>query len=58
MKKWTPHNRNDLCWWFFYVNDNAKVTFDTPEIMSYMLFYSNHVFSFNLITKLRKGLLY
>jgi len=58
MKKWRPHNRNALCWWFFYVIDNARVTFDTPQIMRYMLCYFDHVFSFNPRTKLRKGLIY
>jgi hypothetical protein len=58
MQKWRPHNRNVLCWWFFYLNDNAKVTFDTPQIMCYMLCYFDNVFSFNPRTKLRKGLIY
>jgi hypothetical protein len=40
------------------VNDNVKVTFDTPQIMHYMLCYSDHVFFFNPRTKLRKGLIY
>jgi hypothetical protein len=43
-KKWTPHNRNNLCWSFFYVNDNGKVTLDAPQIMHCMLCYSNLVF--------------
>jgi hypothetical protein len=32
---------------FFCVNDNAKVIFDAPQIMHYMLCYSKLIFLFN-----------
>jgi hypothetical protein len=57
-KKWRPHNKNVLCWSFFYVNDNGEMTFDAFQIMCHILCYSNHMFSFNPRTKLRKVLIY
>jgi hypothetical protein len=54
-KKWRPHNRNVLCWSFLCVNDNKKVTFDAPQIMHYILCYSN---SFDPKMKLKKGLIF
>jgi hypothetical protein len=32
---------NVLCWSFFYLNDNGKVTFDGPQVMHYMLCHPN-----------------
>ncbi len=32
-KEWRPHNKNALCWPFFYVNDNTKMTFVVTQIM-------------------------
>jgi hypothetical protein len=50
-KKQRLHN-----WSFFYVNDNAKMILDAPQIMHCMFYYSNPLFSFNSRMKLRKGL--
>jgi hypothetical protein len=36
-KKWHPHNRNALCWSFYYVNDNLKVNLDVPQMMCCLL---------------------
>jgi len=55
-KKQRLHNRNALCWSFFYVNDNAKMILDAPQIMRCMFYYYNPLFSFNSRMKLRKGL--
>jgi hypothetical protein len=30
-KKW--HDRNALCWSFYYVNYNSKVNLDVPQMM-------------------------
>jgi hypothetical protein len=54
-KKWRSHNRNVLCWSFLCVNDNKKVTFYAPQIMHYILCYSN---SFDPKMKLKKGLIF
>jgi hypothetical protein len=41
------------------VNNNAKVIIDVaPQIMHYMLYYSNVMFSFNSRRKARKDLIY
>ncbi len=32
-KKWCPHNRNALCWSFYYVNDNLKMNLDVFQMM-------------------------
>ncbi len=57
-KKQRPHNRNVLCWSFFYVNDDGEMTLDAFQIMCHKLCYCNHMFSFNSRIKLRKVLIY
>ncbi len=54
-KKQRLHNRNALCWSFFYVNDNAKMIFDAPQIMHCMFYYSNPLLPFNSRMTLKKG---
>jgi hypothetical protein len=56
-KKWSPHNRNVLCWSFFYVGDKAKMIFDAPQIMHCMLCHSNPMLSFNPKMKWKEGLI-
>ncbi len=59
-EKWRPHNRNALCWPFFYLNDNAKwhLIYFKSCVNNCMLCYSNPMFSFNPRMKLKKGLIF
>jgi hypothetical protein len=36
-KKWHLHNRNELCWSFYYVNENSKVNLDVLQMMCCLL---------------------
>jgi hypothetical protein len=29
-KKWKRHNRNVICWAFYYVNDDKEIDFRNP----------------------------
>ncbi len=56
-KKWRPHNRNVLCWSFYYVNDNLKINLDVLQMMRCLLCNFQFVFFVNLRKQLREGLI-
>ncbi len=33
-----PHNKNSLCWFFYFVNSNSKITFHVPQTTRCLLF--------------------
>ncbi len=37
------HNMNAICWVFYCMNDGKDVDGGSPQIMSCMYFYNNHV---------------
>jgi hypothetical protein len=37
-KKWHPHNKNSLCWSFYFVNDNSNITFNVPQTICCLFF--------------------
>jgi len=47
-RKWQPHNRNVLYWFFYCVNGNAKVSLEAPHIMYCILCYSKFILFINL----------
>jgi hypothetical protein len=38
-----PHNRNYLCWTFYYVNDGSKMNVNALELMCCMVCYNNQL---------------
>ncbi len=56
-KKWRFHNRNALCWSFYYVNDNSKVNLHAPQMMHCLLCHSQLFVSMNSRKQLRKDLI-
>jgi hypothetical protein len=38
---WRRHNRNSLCWAFYYVNDGKKVEATSHQVMKCILCYDS-----------------
>ena len=58
-KKWKRHNRNAICWAFYYVNDNKEVdprNFD--QVMRCLFCYTSFVHASNPKTIERKVFIY
>jgi hypothetical protein len=56
-KFWKGHNRNYLCWAFYYVNDGKEVEVTSHQVMKYILCYDNAINIPNEIIKEIKGLI-
>lgn len=41
--KWRPHNKNDLCQSFYYVNDKTKMDGKVPQFMKCYMCYKNPI---------------
>ncbi len=50
------HNKNALCWVFFYVNDNKEVDLIAPQIMHYILLQQSN-FEFKSKNSSKRGLI-
>jgi hypothetical protein len=55
-EKWRRHDRNALCWSFFFVIDNNIVDASKLQIMRCMICHVNFIF-YNLKTKERRGII-
>jgi len=56
-KFWRGHNRNSLCWAFYFVNDGEKVEATSHQVMKCILCYDNAINIHNARTKEIKGLI-
>jgi hypothetical protein len=50
---WKPHKKNDLCWTFYYVNDNKEVDLTSFQIMHCIICHKSSIL--NLIQKFKLG---
>jgi hypothetical protein len=51
---WWPHNQNSLCWYFYYINDGAKVDDKVHQFMKCHVCYPNQITITISKTQLRK----
>jgi hypothetical protein len=40
---WKPNSINELCWAFYYVNDNKEVDLTTLQVMRCIFFHNNSI---------------
>jgi hypothetical protein len=50
-KKWKTHNRNAICWAFYYVNDDKEIDLRNLLVMRCVFGYNNHMYVLNPHTK-------
>ncbi len=56
-KIWKLEGRNDMCWYFFCINDNKTVNLEQPQIVRCLLCYNAPMNVSNPRTQTRKGLI-
>jgi len=54
---WKRNRKIALCWAFYYVNDNKKISVTTSPIMHCILCHKNPILNVNPKTQVRKGLI-